>query len=103
MTSRDLAIRDDVTCAWDISGVLSALAVAGELEARWELDGVTEKEMSHRDERIVSDYDYMLSASKRRDEVVNDVSNKLVEELHVLTDFLDNVAKRRPKGEPQNL
>ena len=74
-------------------------ALAGELEARWEFDGVTEREMSHRDGRIVSDYEHMLHASDQRDKLVGEVSGKLVEELHVLTDFLDNVAKRRPKGE----
>ena len=55
--------------------------------------------MSHRDGRIVSDYEHMLHASDQRDKLVGEVSGKLVEELHVLTDFLDNVAKRRPKGE----
>ena len=77
--------------------------VVGELEARWLHDEVFEKEMSHRDSRIVSDYDFMLAMSGQRDHRVNDVSNKLVDELHVLTDVLDSVAKRRPKGETKNI
>ena len=81
------------------SGVTAALFVCtDELEQRWRRDTHMEEEFSVRDGKVVDGLSDLLGTTKRREEVISDISAKLQDELTVLADFLENVAKRRPKG-----
>ena len=51
-----------------------------------------------RDEELVKDLGKLLSTTERREETISNITKRLEEELSVLGEFLDNVAKRRPKG-----
>jgi len=51
-----------------------------------------------RDEALVKDLGKLLSTTERREQTISNITMRLDEELTVLGEFLDNVAKRRPKG-----
>lgn len=61
-----------------------------------------EKEFTERDMEILRKLADILKVSDRRTEVVSHVSEGLEVELQGLSNFLDTVASRRPKGESQS-
>ena len=54
--------------------------------------------MAERDQKIVDELADILSATAKREEVIENVAGQLESELGVLGQFLDNVSSRRPKG-----
>ena len=77
---------------------LCACCFADELELRWSDDRRQEEEFGARDGLVVDGLSDLLGVTTRREEVIADISSQLQDELAVLADFLENVAKRRPKG-----
>ena len=71
---------------------------AGQLSEGWEGDRQLEAKFCSRDEDVVKELDQLLDKAAKRGEVISDVTVKLQDELTVLADFLENVAKRRPPG-----
>ena len=51
----------------------------------------------------MKELDQLLDKTAKREQVISDVTFKLQDELTVLADFLENVAKRRPPGNNQIL
>ena len=77
---------------------LCACCFADELELRWSDDRRQEEEFGARDGLVVDGLSDLLGVTTRREEVIAEISSQLQDELAVLADFLENVAKRRPKG-----
>ena len=51
-----------------------------------------------KDERLVVELEALLENVAQRENIISGVTDRLQIELGVLSEFLDNVARRRPKG-----
>ncbi|KAK2160842.1 hypothetical protein LSH36_126g00029 [Paralvinella palmiformis] len=67
------------------------------LSIEWDKDNDIQKMFAARDEALVKDLGKLLSTTERREQTISNITMRLDEELTVLGEFLDNVAKRRPK------
>ena len=53
---------------------------------------------SIRDQKTLDDLGELLEQTEERESIVTSVSTRLHDELNLLATFLENVARRRPKG-----
>ena len=51
-----------------------------------------------KDERLVVELEALLENVAKREGIISGVTDRLQTELGVLSEFLDNVARRRPRG-----
>ena len=64
----------------------------------WNDDAALEKDMTERDLEILQKLADVLKLSSKRSDIVSRVSDNMNGELSNLSNFLDTVAERRPKG-----
>ena len=78
---------------------LTIISFVGRLESGWMEDREMQMTFADRDRLLLDDITEMRSRTEERESKVAVITEKLDEELVLLTAFLENVAHRRPKGE----
>jgi len=67
------------------------------LSGEWLEDNKLEQTYAERDQELVDELSKLLNKAGRREGVIESITSRLQSELAILSEFLDNVAKRRPK------
>ncbi|GFO41404.1 hypothetical protein PoB_006790900 [Plakobranchus ocellatus] len=71
----------------------------GELSRKWDADNMMQEFFASRDQATAEAFGRLLDKTGKRESKIDEITDKLRDELGMLSDFLDNIASRRPEEE----
>lgn len=69
-----------------------------ELSRKWDADNMMQEFFASRDQATAEAFGRLLDKTGKRENRIDEITDKLRDELGMLSDFLDNIASRRPEG-----
>ncbi|GFS21539.1 laminin subunit alpha-2 [Elysia marginata] len=69
-----------------------------ELSRKWDADNMMQEFFASRDQATAEAFGRLLDKTGKRENKIDEITDKLRDELGMLSDFLDNIASRRPEG-----
>ncbi|RUS81181.1 hypothetical protein EGW08_011046 [Elysia chlorotica] len=69
-----------------------------ELSRKWDADNMMQEFFASRDQATAEAFGRLLDKTGKRENKIDEITDKLRDELGMLSEFLDNIASRRPEG-----
>eukprot|EP00057_Strongylocentrotus_purpuratus_P025633 XP_011680107.1 PREDICTED: interaptin isoform X5 [Strongylocentrotus purpuratus] len=103
MQKESVSIEGQISRHSSLEESLKHLVISqrGHLEVGWEKDKALQDEFAKRDQVFLDDITDLCCRADRREQVVSDITDKLQQEIVMLTSLLETVAERRPLNTSQ--